>query len=106
MSVMAENGFKKALAITVDGVGYGFDGRVWCGEVLLLEFENGEFRRVGRIENFKLTGGDLATYYPLGVLFSLIYKEHGDYEILKPYEMYLRRSESFEAFAKMYDIGC
>ena len=103
MSVMAEHGFTKALAITVDGVGYGFDGRIWGGEVLLLDFDRNEFRRVGRLENFKLIGGDLATHYPLRVLFSLIYKELGDYEILKPYERYLRKGESFEIFARIHD---
>ncbi len=105
MSVMAERELTKALAITVDGVGYGFDGRVWGGEVLFLDFEKEEFRRVGRIESFRLIGGDMATYYPLRVLFSLIYEEYGGYEILKPYEKYLRKGESFETLAKIYDMG-
>ncbi len=103
MSVMAERGFTKALAITVDGVGYGFDGRIWGGEVLLIDFERWKFKRVGRIENFKLIGGDLATHYPLRVLFSLVYGERGDYEILKPYERYLRKGESFELLARIHD---
>ncbi len=105
MSVMAERGLTRALAITVDGVGYGFDGKIWGGEVLLLDFERGEFRRIGRIENFRMIGGDLATYRPIRVLFSLIYKELGDYEILKPYERYLRKGESFEAFAEIHDVS-
>jgi hydrogenase maturation protein HypF len=105
MSVMAERGLDKAVAIAVDGVGYGFDGRVWGGEVLLVDFEKGEFRRIGRLENFKLIGGDLAVHYPLRVLFSLVYKELGDYDILKPYERFLRKGESFELFAKAYDSG-
>ena len=105
MSVMAEKSFTRAVAITVDGVGYGFDGKIWGGEVLLIDFDKMKFKRIGRLEYFKLIGGDLAVHYPIRVLFSLVYKHEGDYEILKPYEKYLKRGESFEIFAKIYDKG-
>jgi len=100
MSVMAERGLDRAVAIAVDGVGYGFDGRVWGGEVLLLDFERMEFRRIGRLEYFKLIGGDVATYRPLRVLFSLVYGELGDYDLLKRYG-----EEDFELLASVYDTG-
>jgi hydrogenase maturation protein HypF len=103
MSVMAENGFTKALAISVDGVGYGFDGKVWGGEILLLDFDKCEFRRVGRIENFRLIGGDLATEYPLRIAFAISYKAGED--MPSHYERYLRKGESFDLFAKIYDKG-
>ncbi len=103
MSVMAERGLDRAVAITVDGVGYGFDGTVWGGEVLLLDFDKEIFRRIGRLESFRLIGGDLAVEYPLRVLFSIVYKGCGDYGILSYYERYLRKGESFELFEKMHE---
>jgi len=104
MSVMAENGFNKAIAITVDGVGYGFDGTIWGGEVLLIDFEKGVFKRVGRLERFRLIGGDLATEYPLRVLFSLLYKARR-LDLLEGYEKYLRKGESFDLFEKVHDMS-
>jgi len=103
MSVMSERGLEKAIAITVDGVGYGFDGTVWGGEVLLVDFEKGIFKRIGRLERFKLIGGDLATIYPLRVLFSLI--KNSGREIPDRYHKYLRKGESFELFERFYDLG-
>ncbi len=102
MSVMAERGLDKAVAITVDGVGYGFDGTIWGGEVLLLDFENEVFRRIGRLESFRLVGGDLATEYPLRVLFSLLHNANR-LELLEGYERYLRKGESFEIFERIHD---
>ena len=105
MSVMAERGINKAVAIAVDGVGYGFDGSVWGGEVLLIDFEERSFKRIGRLETLELLGGDLAVQFPLRVLFSAVYGEKGDYSLLQPYEKYLREGESFELFAKQIDEG-
>jgi len=105
MSVMAEKGINKAVAITVDGVGYGFDGTVWGGEVLLLDFENKKFKRIGRLEKVKLIGGDLAVERPLRLLFSVIYDLKKDFSMLESYGKYLFRNESFEAFAKAIDAN-
>ncbi len=103
MSVMAEKGLEEAVAITVDGVGYGMDGTVWGGEVLYINLDSGEFRRVGRLERFKLLGGDLAAERPIRVLFSIVYQTLGDYEILRRYEKFLKPGESFEIFAEQHD---
>ncbi len=105
MSVMAEKNLGRAVSISVDGVGYGYDGSVWGGEVLLIDFENMRFRRLGRLEEFKLIGGDLAGKFPLRILFSLIYDELGDYTILEKYEKYLRKNESFELLASQLEKG-
>ncbi|RLI83646.1 carbamoyltransferase HypF [Archaeoglobales archaeon] len=103
MSVMAERGIDKAIAIAVDGVGYGFDGTTWGGEVLLIDFEKQQFERIGRLETVELLGGDLAIRFPLRVLFSSVYTEKEDYNILEPYGKYLKLGESFELFAKQID---
>ncbi len=102
MSAMAEMGLDKAVAIAVDGVGYGFDGTVWGGEVLLIDFEKNVFRRVGRLESFRMIGGDLATRYPLRVLYSIL-RNAKKVDLLERYERYLRSGESFEIFEKIHD---
>jgi len=103
MSVMAEKNMDRAVGIAVDGVGYGFDGTIWGCEVLKLDLEKNEFRRTGRLELITLPGGDLAVRYPLRTLFSVVYNENKDYEMLKPYEKYLREKETFEMLAKQVD---
>jgi|Deesub1362A_J573_1020465.scaffolds.fasta_scaffold00216_55 hydrogenase maturation protein HypF len=103
MSVMAEKEMERAIAIAVDGAGYGFDGNSWGGEVLLLDFENGDFRRLGHIEGIQLIGGDLATRFPLRILFSIIYGKTKSWDVLEPYETYLRAGESFDIFSAQMD---
>ncbi len=103
LSVMAEHKMDEAVAITVDGAGYGVDGTIWGGEVLYINMDSMEFQRVGRLEKIKLLGGDLATYHPIRVLFSLVYSHEGDYSLLKRYSKYLKGKESFELFKIQYD---
>jgi hydrogenase maturation protein HypF len=105
MSVMAEKNIDRAVGIAVDGVGYGFDGSIWGCEVLKLDFEKNEFRRTGRLELIPLPGGDLAVRYPLRTLFSIVYNQNKDYEMLRPYEKYLRERETFEMLARQLDSG-
>ena len=103
LSVMAEKGLNKAIAITADGVGYGLDGNIWGGEVLLIDFDKNKFERIGRLEYIKLLGGDLAVKFPLRTLFSIVYGYKREYDCLSRYEKYLNKNESFELFAKQYD---
>ncbi len=107
MSVMAERDMTRAVAIVCDGAGYGFDGNVWGGEVLLLDFDANNFKRVGHIENFELIGGDLATRYPLRVLFSILRKTKHYETLADLYSRYLRKGESFQILEKQLenDIG-
>lgn len=61
-SVMAEHGLTEALAIVLDGTGYGPDGTVWGGEVLHCTLR--DFRRLGRLTPLPLPGGDMAARQP------------------------------------------
>jgi hydrogenase maturation protein HypF len=61
-SVMAEHGLSEALAIIVDGTGYGPDGTVWGGEALLCTLR--DFKRLGRLAPLSLPGGDMAARQP------------------------------------------
>ncbi len=102
LSVMAEKRIEGAVAITVDGAGFGFDDTVWGGEVLVVDLKEGIFERVGRIERIKLLGGDLSVIHPLRTLFSVIYSAEKSWEMLEGYERYLRSNESFEMLERQY----
>ncbi len=82
-SVMADHGLGPgvhAVAITIDGVGYGDDGAVWGGEVLVAGFE--DYVRVGRLEYQPMPGGDLATLRPVRMLIGILSRFMGLEEIL------------------------
>ena len=57
LSVMAEHGLtERALAFVFDGTGYGDDGTIWGGEMLLCEGIS--MKRVGHLKSVPLIGGD------------------------------------------------
>ena len=73
LGLMAENKItsdEKIVGITVDGVGYGEDGNVWGGEILLSSY-NG-FKRLGHLEYQPMIGGDRCTKYPARMVASII----------------------------------
>ncbi|MEM4848350.1 MAG: carbamoyltransferase HypF [Ignisphaera sp.] len=73
VSVLSEYLFKsnnRAIAITIDGTGFGIDGGIWGGEVLLTTYEN--FKRCGCLHPFVLPGGDSAAAYPVKSLIALM----------------------------------
>ncbi|MDR2156414.1 MAG: carbamoyltransferase HypF [Clostridiales Family XIII bacterium] len=56
-SVMAEHGLSgPVIGVAFDGVGYGTDGRIWGGEILICE--QGKFTRFSHLKYVKLIGGD------------------------------------------------
>jgi hydrogenase maturation protein HypF len=69
-SIMLDNGIEDTMAcISVDGTGYGTDGKVWGGEVLVNDLE--EFKRVGTLQGIPLIGGDAAIKDPRRVVFAI-----------------------------------
>lgn len=60
---------KEMMVIAADGAGYGLDGNVWGGEILL----RGE--RLGHLEYVPMLGGDLATKWPERMLLSYLERE-------------------------------
>lgn len=59
-SLMADNGADEVAALTLDGSGYGTDGTVWGGEVLLADLSS--FSRVAKLEGIPLLGSEKALY--------------------------------------------
>jgi len=75
------------IAITIDGTGYGENGEIWGGEVLLASMES--YRRIGSIKPFTLPGGDSSTIYPAKTLISLMAcNGYCESEVLKIIEKY------------------
>jgi hydrogenase maturation protein HypF len=64
-SVMAEhrlNGRSPVIGFSFDGTGYGTDGAIWGGELLLADYHG--FERVAHLKYVSLAGGDLAVKRP------------------------------------------
>ena len=62
-SVMADNGLTEpVIGFSFDGTGYGTDGTVWGGEILVADY--GTFNRVAHLAPVPLPGGDAAVLRP------------------------------------------
>ncbi len=64
-SVMAEHGLRpnaQVIGIAFDGTGYGDDGAIWGGEVLVCSYAH--YRRVAHLAYAPLPGGDAAVKRP------------------------------------------
>ncbi len=62
-SVIVEHGLEgPVIGIAADGTGYGLDGAIWGGEVLIASLET--FTRVGHLAYIPLPGGDQAIRQP------------------------------------------
>ena len=72
LSCMTENDCQEpVIGVAFDGTGYGTDGTVWGGEILLADYEN--FTRAGSITPFLQIGGDISAKEGWRVAVSMIY---------------------------------
>jgi hydrogenase maturation protein HypF len=73
---MAENHLDgKVIGIALDGTGYGTDGAVWGGEVLLADYS--DFERAAHFEYVPLPGGAAAIHEPWRIAVSYLTKHYG-----------------------------
>jgi len=76
VSCMVDNKISKpVLAIVLDGTGYGSDGTVWGGELLLAEYS--QFKRLGHFRNAYLPGGSAAIKNPWQMGISYLFEVFG-----------------------------
>ena len=66
---MADNGLTDSvIGLSLDGTGYGADGRIWGGEVLICRLD--AFDRFARLQYVPLPGGDAAVHEPWRMAFA------------------------------------
>ena len=78
LSCMAENAVsdsERVIGVSFDGTGYGDDGTVWGGELLICDYEG--YERAGHIKPFMQVGGDLSAKEGWRIAVQLI-REHFD----------------------------
>jgi hydrogenase maturation protein HypF len=74
-SAMAEHGMsgrEKVIGFSFDGTGYGTDGAIWGGEVLLADYDS--FERSFHLDYTPLPGGDKAIQEPWRFALAWLYK--------------------------------
>ena len=77
VSCMAENDCaEQVIGVSFDGTGYGTDGTIWGGEILLSDLDG--FTRVGSVMPFLQVGGDASSKEGWRIAVSLIYGMTGD----------------------------
>jgi hydrogenase maturation protein HypF len=76
VSCMAENHLDgKVIGIALDGTGYGTDGAVWGGEVLLATYA--DFERIAHLDYVPMPGGAVAITEPWRMAVSYLQKHFG-----------------------------
>ncbi|MCL2751115.1 MAG: Sua5/YciO/YrdC/YwlC family protein, partial [Coriobacteriia bacterium] len=65
---------QEVIGIALDGTGYGEDGTIWGGEILIASLKG--FRRFAHLETFRLPGGAQAIRHPLRLAYALLL-QHG-----------------------------
>ena len=77
LSCMAENDWKdQVIGAAFDGTGYGTDGTIWGGEILLADYQG--FVRMGKIQPFLQIGGDISAKEGWRIAVSMIYQQIQD----------------------------
>ena len=76
-SLIGEGAPNDLVGIAIDGIGYGYDGTIWGGEVFLPTLE-----RVGGLIPVPMPGGDLATRHPVRMVAGILHGIYDDGELI------------------------
>ena len=109
-SLMLDAGVDEVVALTLDGTGYGVDGKAWGGEILRARYSG--FERVGSLEEIPLIGGEEAIKDPRRIvfaIFSLLGRQvpyFGDKEA-EVMEKLMKRAPKTSSFGRILDaLSC
>lgn len=81
LSCMAENGItERVIGVSFDGTGYGDDGSIWGGELLLCDVAG--YVRAGSVQPFCQVGGDLSAKEGWRIAAALLHDGCADAETL------------------------
>lgn len=84
VSCMAENDYtEKVIGVSFDGTGYGTDGTIWGGEILLADLYG--FTRAAGIQPFLQIGGDASSREGWRIAVSMIRGLTGDPDVTAEY---------------------
>ncbi|MCF7934844.1 MAG: carbamoyltransferase HypF [Synergistales bacterium] len=92
-----------AIGLILDGTGYGADGTIWGGELLVGDVDG--YRREGHLAPFRLVGGDRAVAEPWRSALSLLVEAlgwDGARSIAK--ELWPQRTETVEQLFDAYHL--
>ena len=78
LAELAEAAPETALAIILDGTGWGLDGTIWGGELLLVADGGARFERLAHLAPIRLAGGDKAAEEPWRPALALALRAFGD----------------------------
>ncbi|MGD1155238.1 MAG: carbamoyltransferase HypF [Terriglobia bacterium] len=75
-SCMAENHLEgSVIGLALDGTGYGLDGNVWGGEVLVADYR--DFQRLAHLDYVSMPGGSAAIVEPRRMAISYLHHHFG-----------------------------
>lgn len=72
---MADNGLpgdQPVIGVAFDGTGYGTDGTIWGGEILITDYSN--YQRAAHLAVIPLPGGDTAIRHPWRIALAWLYQ--------------------------------
>ena len=95
---MAEHGIEgSAIGLSLDGTGYGTDGRIWGGEVLIAQLNGpdpGHFDRFAHLDYVPMPGGEAAIREPWRM--ALGHLHHAGFDVESPEMLELLRAKPQE----------
>jgi hydrogenase maturation protein HypF len=102
---MAENGLDgDVIGLIYDGTGYGDDGTIWGGEILVGGYN--AFYRAGHFRQVRLPGGEVAVREPWRMALAYLYMTYGESTLSLDHSIIKRLSRSeHDVFSAMLEKG-
>lgn len=92
VSCMAENGeLGPVIGVALDGTGYGDDGSIWGGEILISNLTS--YRRLGHLEQVRMISSDTTIRYPWKTAVALLIRSYGERAISIARELFANLHE-------------